>query len=390
MGIAGAGCHAGGWGNRPAGAGAAAVRDGRTGDGSTPFTQHPWAWRGLSGLTLRTEHYLIHTTLRESDTRARVATVMEAALARYRGLAPGLPAPPHRLECFIFADRSEWALYTAATTGADAGLYLQINRGGYTIGTRFVCYDLGSVGLYAACAHEGFHQYSAAVFAHRPPPFLEEGIASLFENISQDDVPVFNLSANPARQHRLAAASSAGGDQGHGAEAANGAGRAYGSIDSHDPGNVTGPLMPLADLSRLQAGDALRRPAGQVDLFYAQCWALAAMLRESPEFSADFAAMLRNQARPHVPQRPPAPPGTAAPPGGAGAAEADFAETAAPDDAGDDPAAPARNPAQNPAQNPAWNPADGAKFLTQTFHTDLNTLQTAYTRFVRRLTRSAD
>ena len=67
---------------------------------------------------------------------------------------------------------------TARHTGMDAAIYLQITRGGYTIGDWFVSYYVGENATYSVASHEGWHQYVARNFRGRLPPFLEEGTAS--------------------------------------------------------------------------------------------------------------------------------------------------------------------------------------------------------------------
>ena len=52
--------------------------------------------------------------------------------------APDVKLSPNPLDCYIFESRQEWANFTKRHTGADAAVYLQINRGGYTLNDWFV------------------------------------------------------------------------------------------------------------------------------------------------------------------------------------------------------------------------------------------------------------
>src|SRR5689334_20763899 len=146
-------------------------------------TFEPWQYRERPALTVHTPHYAIHTTLDDRDFLTNLGQLMEASLKQYQLFTPGVHVTIDPLDCYVFAHRPEWAEFTAQKTGADAALYLQINRGGYTVRDWYVAYFIGDVGTYAVVAHEGWHQYVARHFRSRLPPFLEEGIATMFENV---------------------------------------------------------------------------------------------------------------------------------------------------------------------------------------------------------------
>lgn len=153
---------------------------------------------------------------------------------------------------FIFGRRAEWAEFTAQRTGEDAAMYLQIPRGGYTIDDWFVAYSDSDHALFSAAAHEGWHQYAARHFKGRLPPFLEEGIACLFENVQMSHgLPRWNPSVNPERARALAAARKRGG------------------------------LLPLDQLVAMHAGDVVDQPQDRIDVFYAQAWGFARFLLEA-------------------------------------------------------------------------------------------------------------
>jgi hypothetical protein len=153
------------------------------------------------------------------------------------------------MDCYVFAERTEWARFTAAKTGQDAAVYLQINRGGYTRLDWFVAYYIGDNGTFAVAAHEGWHQYVARHFKTRLPPFLEEGIATMFENIRwETNLPRWDLGVNPNRIQKLRRA-----------------------IDDHQ-------LFPLAQLIGMHAGDVVGLHGGKIEAFYAQDWAFAVFL----------------------------------------------------------------------------------------------------------------
>jgi hypothetical protein len=209
----------------------------------------PWLFQGKPARVLLTDHYAIHTTITDQTFLQSLAQLMEGAYAQYRALTPAVPPSDHLLDCYVFAQRSEWARFTAEHTGDDAAVYLQINRGGYTRRDWFVAYYIGDVGTFAVAAHEGWHQYVARHFKSRLPPFLEEGLATMFETVRwSDDLPRWDLMQNPNRLARLRRA-----------------------IDDHQ-------LFPLDQLIAMHAGQVVGLSGGKIEAFYAQDWAFAVFL----------------------------------------------------------------------------------------------------------------
>ena len=232
-------------------AGAAAPRE-RQAETTVKF--EPWPEAGRDGLIARTDNYLIHTTIHDRDLLRTLAQVMEGALAQYRQFTPGVRLSARPMECFVFATRAEWARFTAEKTGDDATVYLKINKGGYAIRDWYVAYFIGDVGTYAVAAHEGWHQYVARHFKSRLPPFLEEGIATMFETITwSGGEPRWSLSVNPVRAERLRRA-----------------------IERND-------LWPLESLITMHAGDVVTLPGERIETFYAQNWAFAQFLWEADD-----------------------------------------------------------------------------------------------------------
>lgn len=233
------------------------------------ITFSAWSYDGRPARTVHTDHYIIYTTLEDREFLQSVAQVMEGALEQYQRLTPGVPLTDRPMYCYIFSRRPEWAQFTIANTGPDAAVYLKINRGAYTIGDRFVAYFIGDVGSYAVAAHEGWHQYVARHFRSRLPPFLEEGIAAMFENIRwSSDLPRWNLSFNPARVAQLQDAVR------------------------------ENRLLPLEKLCTMHAGDVVSQKDEQIEAFYAQNWAFAQFLwnAENGRYRPMFQKMLADLA----------------------------------------------------------------------------------------------
>jgi len=183
---------------------------------------------------------------------ALLPQVMEGALSQYQKVAPGTGASDTPLECFIFNQRDEWEAFTKSHAGPDASIYLQIRRGGYSIKDRYVAYDIGRYATASVAAHEGWHQYVARHFVGRLPPFLEEGLACMFEGISwKDDLPRWNLSINQVRVQALRRA-----------------------VENNK-------LWPLERIVAMHAGEVVEENGEKVDAFYAQAWVFAKFLYEA-------------------------------------------------------------------------------------------------------------
>ena len=267
-----------------------------------PFETKPWPGVEL-GATLLTPHYALHTDVTDPDFRRELARTMEATHALYAelvgpaqspdaqartpqraGLRPetaenragakaeGRVAPEQarepedaRLDAYVFATRDEWAEHTRRTTGAAAPLYLLITRGGYAHERAFATFYFGDPQTLAACRHEGLHQYVAATFARRPPPFLEEGLATLFEE-GFEDGDLARPVMNGLRHKQVVAAVRAG------------------------------RTLPLATLLTMNAGDVVGADAADIDAFYAQSWTFARFLTSDRRYRDGLRRLLRAYA----------------------------------------------------------------------------------------------
>lgn len=228
---------------------------GATGGLASParVSVEPWSFSSAAGRKIVTPHYLIYTTLSDNDVVAGVAQVMEGALSQYRRLAPDVAPSGQPMVCYVFQTRDQWTAFTESRTGADAAVYLQITRGGYTVRDWYVAYFIGDLGTFSVAAHEGFHQYIARHFRSRLPPFLEEGLACMFEEVRWESgrggpLPRWNFAVNRSRLAGLRSAYEGG----------------Y--------------LVPIEQLAATHAGQVVDQPAHEIEAFYAQSWAFARFL----------------------------------------------------------------------------------------------------------------
>ena len=138
---------------------------------SQPARERPSGPSSLADGTARliqTDHYNIYTTITDSMTLSKISQVMEGSFQAYQYLAQGVPATKTRMDCYIFAKRTQWSEFTAMHTGDQASIYLQINRGGYTIGDWYVAYFIGDTSTLSVAAHEGWHQFCYRHFKDAP------------------------------------------------------------------------------------------------------------------------------------------------------------------------------------------------------------------------------
>ena len=216
----------------------------------------PWKFGERKGQRIRTQDYDVYSTVRDEAYNTRLAVTLQSARREYQQLA-GLPPRPatapveQLMHCYIFADRAQFVEFTRIRFPGRDDL-LTFNRGGYTVDDLFASHYAGD-GTIATAAHEGFHQYLSRELRESLPPFLEEGLASMFEVISWNGrgEPTWDFARHPTHAQTLAKAS------------------------EHDV------LIPLLLLARLDAGMVMENPQlTPYPLYYAQCWAFARFMIE--------------------------------------------------------------------------------------------------------------
>ncbi len=141
-----------------------------------PSEQGPAA----EGWVLATDSYRIYTTA-SGRIADRLPGFLERALAHYTSTLLPLPMPSKPMDTYFLGTRGQWERVTQRLMGNDAGIYLRIDRGGYSARGRSVFYDIGPRDTFVIAAHESWHQYTQTVFAEALPLSLEEGIATYME-----------------------------------------------------------------------------------------------------------------------------------------------------------------------------------------------------------------
>jgi hypothetical protein len=149
------------------------------------FTRQSWTLANEDGpagegWVLSSESYRIYTTA-SSRLADRLPPFLERALAHYTSALLPLPMPSKPMETYFLGTRGQWERVTQRLMGSDAGIYLRIDRGGYSARGRSVFYDIGPRDTFVIAAHESWHQYTQTVFAESLPLALEEGVATYME-----------------------------------------------------------------------------------------------------------------------------------------------------------------------------------------------------------------
>lgn len=236
------------------------------------ISDEPWTFGREQGRLLRTDSYRLYTTENGSVLIGRLPTFMEQALMTYTTSMGSLPRPPVPLDTYLMANRPQWTRLTQSLMGAQAEMYLKIQRGGFTAQGRAVLYDIGTHDTFSLIAHEGWHQYTQRTFRQPLPTWLEEGIAAFMEGYRWDpaspEFPNFRGWANIERFDQLRKASQ------------------------------SNQLVGLDQLL-LQAPQELISQAGDGALtFYAQAWVAVHFLREGEggKYRASFERLLQDAA----------------------------------------------------------------------------------------------
>jgi hypothetical protein len=216
----------------------------------------PWTFMAREGWEYATPGATIRTTLRDRGMLIRLPAFVELAQIHARTAIATLPPPEEPVTTYMLGSRREWEDLTRRLLGDRAGLYLAIERGGYSAGTTGVYYNIGPKDSFTIAAHEGWHQLAASVLKDPIPVWLDEGLACYLEGFVWDerspDTPRFRPWANLERHDQLR--------------------------DAH----ARGALHDLRTLVTSRPQDLMRTDKGAdaVLTYYAQLWALIHFFKE--------------------------------------------------------------------------------------------------------------
>ncbi len=148
-----------------------------------PAVKEAQVWKNSygPGLTIQTSNYTVHTTLLEPLMLRQLPAFLESAYKAYQSQLPRPLDKTRPLEVYLFDTRDQWEQFTRDTAGADAAVYLKIQRGAYTLNGIVVAYNIGRKQTFSVIGHEGWHQFNQRLFVYRLPSWLDEGVATLFE-----------------------------------------------------------------------------------------------------------------------------------------------------------------------------------------------------------------
>jgi len=212
-----------------------------------------WENRYGPGLRLTTARYEIFTTLLDPTMLRRCPGFMESVYRAYNTQLPQWVEVQTKLTIYLFADRRQWEDFTRHFAGDQAETFCKIKAGAYYHNGACVAYDIGREQTLSVLGHEGWHQFSDKHFKFRPPSWLDEGVAMLFETHDADSG---TLRPAPAKNaYRL---------------------NALGRTLANDG------MIPLKDLIASNPGDVLATDRTEaVMAFYSQSYSLVRFLREA-------------------------------------------------------------------------------------------------------------
>ena len=223
-----------------------------------PSMTEDWIFMGVPGEHTRTPHFEIYTTLGNERLQEYLPTFYETVLEEYMTRFGDLPPPPKRMDSYIFGDQRQWKNKTRMVLPEMSGSFEGLGRGGFSIDGMAVLYDIDKYkwdrDTLALAAHEGWHQYAQVTFEHQLPPWLDEGIATIFEGFRfRRGELYFSPSLNRERRYRLREAIR------------------------------TQKLIPLKELIDSDPHDALAEGKSKLLTYYAQAWALGRFLSEGED-----------------------------------------------------------------------------------------------------------
>lgn len=216
-----------------------------------PFTTEAAAIDDVRARKFTTEHFVIYSTLQDTEMEGVLPSFLEASYARYADSFPA-PAPqPIQLTTYVFGNRTEWLRFVGRHFPARAGVYGRIRAGGFTEGTTAYLFYSQRAETLATLAHEGWHQYLGARLPRGAPAWLNEGLACYHEAFYYaKDRPEFTPQTNTFR------------------------------IESLRSALQMNQLMPLKTIVATDAGEVISQNHSiTTQVYYAQAWALVTFLR---------------------------------------------------------------------------------------------------------------
>jgi hypothetical protein len=226
---------------------------------AAPLVLHsqPWTLEGPEGRLITTNAYRLYTTSSKSFIVDNLPPFLESALSHYTSALGHLPLPTEPLEVYVMDTRAQWERMTQRFMGQQAGIYLRIQKGGFTSGGRAILYDIGRRDTFAITAHEAWHVYTQRTFKNPLPVWLEEGLATYMEGFrwetQTEERPRFLPWANFER------------------------------FDQLRWGVRAGKLMPLETLVQSTPQQLISDDLNSALFYYAQVWSIVHFLVEGAD-----------------------------------------------------------------------------------------------------------
>ncbi len=230
----------------------------------TTVQRSSWNSDYSSGVKLLSPHYVIYTTSQSHSLLTYLPGFMEAAHENYLKLTGLSDRPPEKsMPIYMMGSRSEWAALTGSITGANSGVYLSIEAGGYCYKGVCVFWDTGGISSLSIASHESLHQFFHYRLRHHLPVWLEEGLCASAEGYYIDeDTVTFTPDRNLARFSNLRNAI------------------------------IQGYWIPFGKLLSMDPGDIVTKTTERAVGYYGQLWALSVFIRSDPLYGKGMKRML--------------------------------------------------------------------------------------------------
>ena len=135
-------------------------------------------------ITIKTDHYIIHTTATDRLILRRLPMLLESAYLNFSKFAPADKQPPGVI--YYFKKRDQWLTYTRHLTGSQASTLEKIHSGAYCYQDICVAWQINRAADFSVLTHEAWHQYCGINMADTLPSWLAESSAVYLESFTWD------------------------------------------------------------------------------------------------------------------------------------------------------------------------------------------------------------
>ncbi|OXU14361.1 hypothetical protein [Sedimentisphaera salicampi] len=139
------------------------------------------------GIVITTEHYAVHSTLKDFLLTRRIPLFLETLHSRFQEVSGISTVSRRPSDVYLFAEREQWELFTEGFTAEYWPYFKNIKNGAFYHNGVCAAYNLGLNKTLSLLAHECWHQFSRRHFRYQLPAWIDEGMAMSFEGVRFTD-----------------------------------------------------------------------------------------------------------------------------------------------------------------------------------------------------------